>query len=804
MAKKKKKKNLTKGVFKELGRRGRSEAASRQEFFKSNLRTRLESFIPERLRWLFPFVSDFRPAEEENEEEAVLGKPTEIVDTRRVSPVVEPFYLAYSCQQGNPLNCDQLQLQQIAQKSLEIKYCQECGFPSLLREKAEIRGNRGRYRVENLLTCRGLGRLYKGIQISDNQRVVIKEYLLPERYFNPEETTARKQAFVRLGGISSADGRVQDFRLSHPWEAIADANEERCYLVTKGKFDLYLTLGEYLARHGAMTESAVRQILNQVLQTLEFLHGQKYRFPSGQVQSGLAHGNLSLSSLLIDEQQFFIYVCDLALWERLFDPSTTEIINYSPSQDLIALGYVGFYLLAGLTYSSVDRQPLDPKNEQQWPSVNFTMKEFLLRLMGFSIPFESAEAARQALLKLPPEAPIAGIVVQGVSDEEKQVKKTRPLFLFLLLGTLGLMLLGILLWFLVPKANEPTTASNELPLRYIKDVSAIPSGNFTYTGEQKGRWTDLQSQKNLVAQNKTLPEELTTKQPKLQLIYQPESSNNQAFEKVISGEKEFAVTSLVNPVPLELESKEFAYDGLVVVVAFSYSQRENSLPAALKGQITFEQLQKLYTGEITNWQDLGGPDLPVKLYMPDDTEAARIFEQRVLKDNDKINTFRNLQKKEDQAALVTSSWIGIVTRVANSREMLQRVIQDFEKADSKQQIGAITFSRLSQVFGQCSVYPLALIEAGSNPVQPLIQDNGKPVSPTTDLCNDKGSYHPNFQVFKDRSYPLSYPLAVVYPRDNSRPAVGSKFADMLRTQEGQQLLSKTGLVPLYSVAPIRN
>jgi len=796
MAKKKKKQSLTKGVFKELGRRASSEAASKQEFAKSNLISRLESLIPERLRWLFPFVTGFRPAEEEDEEDATLDTPTEVVDSRRVS-LVEPLYLEYRCQQGNPLNC--AILQQIDRKGPEAKYCWECGFPALLLEKAEIRGIRGRYRVDRLLTSRGLGRLYQGTQLSDSQRVVIKEYLLPDRYFNPAEATARKQAFVRLGGVSLADGRVQDFRLSHPWEAIADANEERCYLVTKGKLDLYPTLGEHLARHGSMGESAVRQVLNQVLQTLEFLHGQKYRFPSGQVQSGLAHGNLNLDSLLIDEQQFFIYVCDLAIWERLFDPSTAEIVNPSPSQDLVALGYVGFYLLAGATHNPIDNQPLDPQNEQHWPPVDFALKAFLLRLMGFGIPFENAEAARQALLKLPPAAPVTGTIVQVVpeEDEEQKNKMSRPLLF--VLGALGLVLLGTLAWFLIPKPNETTTASDELPLRYIKEVSAVPSGKFTYTGELGGRWTDLQTQKNLVSPGQTFPQELTKRQPKLKLIYQPESSDARAIQKVISGEKEFAVTSLVNPVPVELEYKEVAYDGLVVVVAFSYSERENSLPPALNGKITFEQLRKLYTGEIANWKSLGGPDLPVKLYMPDDTEAVRIFEQRVLKDADKINAFKNLQRKPDQAALVTNSWIGLVTRIPNSREMLQKVIQDFEKADSKQQIGAIAFSRLSQVFGQCSVYPLALVEEGNSPIQALIQDNGQPVNPTTDLCNDKGSYYPNVQVFKDRAYPLAYPLAVVYPRDNSRPPVGVKFADMLRTQEGQQLLSKTGLVPLYPV-----
>jgi len=793
---KKKKETLVKRISGEFSRRTTSEVASQRELVKSNLRTRIESLIPTEIRWLLPFVEDFKPSQED-EEEAALETPSEVVS--RKSQVITPVYTEYPCAERNPLNCDRLQLQQTEQKSSEVRYCRECGFPSLLQEKAEIRGIRGRYRVGNFLTSRGLGRLYEGIQISDNQRVVIKEYLLPERYFNLEEGTVRKQTFVRLGGVSLADGRVQDFRLSHPWEAIADSNQERCYLVTKSQLDLYPTLNEYLARHGAMTGTAVRQVLNQVLQTLEFLHGQKYRFPSGHVQSGLAHGNLNLNSLLLDERQFFIYVCDLALWERLFDHSTTEIINHLPSHDLVALGYIGFYLLVGAAHNPVDAQPLDPKNDQHWPPVNFALKAFLLRLMGFGIPFESAEIARQALLKLPTETSIINLSRQVIPEEDERNENKRYRPFFLLLGLLSLVFLGSLIWFFLPKSTEPNTANDELQLRYIKDVSAVPAGKFIYTGEIGGRWTDLQTQKNLTSQNKTFPEELISRQPKLQLSYQPEISDTQAIEKVISGEKDFAMTSLINQIPVELEQKAVAYDGLVVVVAFSYSKRENSLPSALNGQITFEQLRKLYSGEITNWKDLGGPDLPVKLYMPDETEAVRIFEQRVLKDNDKINAFRNLQRKEDQAALITNSWQGLIIRVSNSREMLQKIIQDFEKTDVKQQIGAIAFSRLSEVFGQCSVYPLALGEGENRPIQPLIQDNGQPVNATTDLCNDKGSYHPNFQVFKDQSYPLSYPIAVVYPRDNSRPPAGAKFADMLRTQEGQQLLSKTGLVPLYSV-----
>src|SRR5919202_1759954 len=330
-----KKKKLTKRISEEFSRRASSEAASRRELVKSELRTRLENLVPANLRWLLPFVGELKRDQQEEDEEATVETPIEVADARKAPQVVEPLYIQYRCSWGDPLTCDRLQ--QTVQQNPEAKYCRECGFPAILPHKAEIRGSRGRYRIESLLGRRGMGRLYRSTQVSNNQMVVIKEYLLPERCFNPEEAKARQEAFKLLGGVNLADGRVQDFRLSHPWEAIADANEERCYLVTKGKLDLYPTLGEHLARHGSMSGSAVRQVLNQVLQTLEFLHGQKYRFPSGQVQSGLAHGNISLDSLLIDEGQFFIYVCDLALWERLFDPSTSGIFNPSSSQDLIAL-----------------------------------------------------------------------------------------------------------------------------------------------------------------------------------------------------------------------------------------------------------------------------------------------------------------------------------------------------------------------------------------------------------------------------------------------------------------------------------
>jgi hypothetical protein len=363
--------------------------------------------------------------------------------------------------------------------------------------------------------------------------------------------------------------------------------------------------------------------------------------------------------------------------------------------------------------------------------VNFNFKVFLQRLMGIGIPFESAQIARQALLKLPPEAPIVYRWCRLFQRKRKSSKLSDFLVSFRY-SWFGL--LGLLIWWLWPKPQVAESAGDELSLCCINKVSAIPSGKFTYTAEQEGTWNYTVQQKNLVSDGKTLEEELEKRQPKLQLNYQPQDSTQTALAKVSSEETDFALTSLIRPLPIEMESQTVAYDGLVVFVAFSYSQREKSLPQALNGQITFEQLRQLYTGQITNWRELGGPNLAVRLYIPDETEAVRIFEQRVLKDNQTIQSFRKLQRKGDPPDTFTNSWVPEIYRFPTFK-MLRQVIQDFESEGAG--MGAIAFGKLSQVFGQCSVYPLALKEGKTDFVHPLIQDNQQPVNPTTDLCDIK-------------------------------------------------------------------
>jgi hypothetical protein len=731
-------------------------------------------------------------------------------------------------------------------------------LPAVLPTKAQIQGNQGLYEVEAWLGQRGRGRLYRGRQLPDNRSVVIRELWLPED-LNPMETRQRRQAFVTVAGLGLADGRAQDSRLILPLEAIADLSpdqERRHYLISRGEAEANPTLGHYLATTGAMPGHGVRRLLNQALQTLQLLHEQKFTQADGQLRQRLVHGKLSLETLLIQtaagptlgamstpdtratespefppdasdvsisefetaavhqslhDRDFLVYLCDLHLWEQLFEPAAPGSRPPTVGDDLRALGAIALYALQGGATHPDSGYPLDPTEDSDWPEDLFPpLLAYLKQLCGVSGSFPSAAAARQALLNLPPEPQSTVTVVPPRVRSSAQ--KRRRWWLWALVAAL-LLLLGIGLFWLLRALLLRAQAQSAPLLCCVDGVTGVPGGNFTYTAETDGTWSYVR-QLGLIEPGKTLdqvlqdrltgeeanPAENLAASPNnrnangspgrssgrssdrpLQLRFVEEPSLDEAIAQTRQGTVDFAVAGVTEPLPIDLDSQVVGYDGLVVFVAFSYAQRQNGLPATLNGEITLEQLQQIYTGQVTNWRQLGGPNLPVRPYAPDDPEAVRIFEQRVLGNQTMIDQFR-----QQLAGGLTDGILTLPTFPS-----LTQIIRDFEELN----LGSISFGRLSQVAGQCSVYPLA-IAADGPAVQPLVVTSGQDITPETDLCDAKGSYGPEPTRFRQGTYPLAYPVTVVSLRDNRRPPIGRKFAEILQTVEAQQLLNRTGLVPL--------
>jgi hypothetical protein len=172
----------------------------------------------------------------------------------------------------------------------------------------------------------------------------------------------------------------------------------------------------------------------------------------------------------------------------------------------------------------------------------------------------------------------------------------------------------------------------------------------------------------------------------------------------------------------------------------------------------------------------------VKLYIPGVEEVVKRFKEVVFKDHPK--EAQAFQKLIDEKKITSQE----------TRKTLEQIFVENEQQNEneKKKFVGIGFGLLSQVYGQCSVYPLSVGPPGQE-VQPLVQNNGRDIEPKVDLCNDKGSYQPNVQTFAQEHYPLGYPIAVVYRQGS---LAGAKFAEILKTDEGQSLLGEAGLVPV--------
>ncbi len=122
-----------------------------------------------------------------------------------------------------------------------------------------------------------------------------------------------------------------------------------------------------------------------------------------------------------------------------------------------------------------------------------------------------------------------------------------------------------------------------------------------------------------------------------------------------------------------------ANDGIAVIVHKSNGVKD----------LTLEQLKKIYTGEITNWKDVGGPDLGIVIVSRDVSSGTyEVFEEKVLHD-DKLNSSALMLASNNAVATTVKDTKGAVGYVGigylngtvnavkiNGIEATEKTIQD--------------------------------------------------------------------------------------------------------------------------------
>ncbi len=209
------------------------------------------------------------------------------------------------------------------------------------------------------------------------------------------------------------------------------------------------------------------------------------------------------------------------------------------------------------------------------------------------------------------------------------------------------------------------------------------------------------------------------------------------IQKLIEGKTDIAMSSRtissaekekLKKNNLTIKSSVIAYDAIMVIV-----HPDNPI-----SKITRENLEKIYTGKIKNWKELGGSDLEIVPYSREKTSGTyEYFKEKILNGN---NYSTNLKTTH-----VTSA-----------------IVQSVER-----KLGGIGY--ISLAYRSIYIKPLA-------------------------LSFDKGKNYinPNLENTKNKIYPLSRPLYLLY--NSSIKEEKSKLIKFTLSAKGQEIVSEIGYI----------
>jgi len=338
-----------------------------------------------------------------------------------------------------------------------------------------------------------------------------------------------------------------------------------------------------------------------------------------------------------------------------------------------------------------------------------------------------------------------------------QKNETTVLVLALLL-TLGLAGAGVW-WFtkhlgfnlgsLLNNQSKPTGQTNV----DFAQVQNVPSGLFSYGGSTT--WATIR---------KVADPAIQTVWPQFQLRYtQPTSGDpgsGTGIVLLLNDQLTFSQSSrpIEDQEYQQAQSRGFtlkeipvAIDGIAIAVNPSLN-----LPG-----ITVAQLKDIYTGKLTNWTQVGGPNLPITLLSrrPEDSGTVQFFIDNVL----------GGQKFGANIQFISTTTQAVRVVATNP--------------------GGIYYASAPEIVSQCSVKPLPLGQKSDQLVPPY-QEPFVPLAQCQDRRNQL-----NAAAFKSGQYPITRQLFVIVKQNGQiAQQAGVAYANLLLTAQGQELVRQAGFV----------
>ncbi len=298
----------------------------------------------------------------------------------------------------------------------------------------------------------------------------------------------------------------------------------------------------------------------------------------------------------------------------------------------------------------------------------------------------------------------------------------------------------------------PSGLSSSAAQTFAK-VADVPSGLFSYGGSTT--WAPIRRETDLV---------LPVVWPEFKLRYTAPTSespgSSAGIRMLLADQISFAQASR----PLEdqeiKQAESRGYKLLAIPVAIDGIAIAVNPNLNLPG-LTISQLQQIYTGQVTNWSQVGGPSQPITLYSrrPADSGTVEFFIQDVL-------------NKQPLPASVQF--------ISTTTQALRKVSTD---------PGGIYFASAPEVVGQCTVKSLPLGRKAGEWVTPY----QLPLVPLSACPGQRNQL--NREGFQAGNYPLTRRLFVIVKQNGQLDEqAGRAYAALMLTDQGQDLIAKAGYV----------
>ncbi|MDZ8028457.1 MAG: PstS family phosphate ABC transporter substrate-binding protein [Nostoc sp. SerVER01] len=329
---------------------------------------------------------------------------------------------------------------------------------------------------------------------------------------------------------------------------------------------------------------------------------------------------------------------------------------------------------------------------------------------------------------------------------------------------LTLMVIGGLLWWLLKPNLLSRNSANSYSSNQNLNISSsggsnfqaivdVPSGSFNYGGSTA--WASIRQ---------LVDSQIQSDRPELQLRYVDPTKNSpgssSGIRMLLDGELDFAQSSrpltdeeqaIATQRGFTLEQRRVGIDGIAVVVN----------PSLKVPGLTVEQLQQIYSGQITNWEQVGGPNLPiVPLSQRPENADTVIFSSN---NNSKGQAF--------------GSNVQYVYSTTEAVRQLSKIP------------GGLYYASARSVVPQCSVKALPLGRTSSE----LIAPYRKPLVSPENCLRQRNQV--NTEAIRNGSYPITADMFVIIKQNKGQEQqIGDAYAKLLLTEQGQKAIEQAGFV----------